>query len=129
MRARRPDAKIARIPTCDFIDRLIEAIRRDRMEAFRESVASLDAMLLDDVRLPEDRRASTKEILFNLDEVLNRGGQVVVTCDVAPRRYPPLARWLSAKGGGMAAALRGFTSSSRRTSFPLLPYTRSSAGA
>jgi chromosomal replication initiator protein len=105
MRSRRPEAKIRRIPTADFIDELVDAIRRDKTPRFRQSLADLDALLLDDIRL-RGKTQTMKEILHNLNDVLNRGAQVVVTCDVPPRRVPLLDQWLRSHADvGLAVAI------------------------
>jgi len=41
MRARRPNAKIMRVPAQELIDQMINALRRDGIRRFRESVAAL----------------------------------------------------------------------------------------
>jgi len=125
MRTRRPNAKIMRAPAQELIDQMINALRRDGIRRFRESVAALDALLLDDVWIGEEKANTMQELLFHFENVLNNDGQVVLTSHVAPDAFPVLYRWLESRHGTAVA----LTSSLPRTSSPLLPYIRSNAGA
>jgi len=124
MRARQPNAEIRRAPAHEFIDQIILAIRRNGMERLRQSVATLDALLLDDVWIGEDKVNTMKELVHHFDNVLNNVGQVVVTSHVAPAAFPALRHWIESRHGSAVT----LTSSLPRTSSPPLPCSRSNAG-
>jgi len=124
MRARRPDAKIMRAPAQELIDQMINAIRRDGMRRFRDSIAELDALLLDDIWIGEDKPNTMQELLLHFDNVLYNDGQVVLTSHIGVDAFPMLRRWIESRHG-KAVALT--SSLPRRSSLPL-PYIRSNAG-
>ncbi|HEX2120708.1 MAG TPA: DnaA/Hda family protein [Thermoanaerobaculia bacterium] len=67
-----------------FAAQLIGAIRADRMPAFRQSIAAVDMLLLDDAPLGQDRPHTLEEIFFNVNQVVSGGAQVVVTFGMRP---------------------------------------------
>jgi chromosomal replication initiation ATPase DnaA len=125
MRVRQPNAQIMRAPAQEFINQMILAIRRDTIRRFRDSIAGLNALLLDDAWIGEDKTATMKELLLHFDNVLNNDGQIVLTSHVAPDAFPVLYRWLESRHGRAVI----LTSSLPRTSSPPLPCIRSNAGA
>jgi len=92
------EMKVMRSPAADFVARMIDAIRRDEMSAFRQSLDAIDAMLLDDVWLG-DKELTMRELLMSLDGPLMRGAQIVLTTHVLPDRFPALARWVETHRG------------------------------
>src|SRR5437763_5109625 len=45
-----PHAKVVRVPVVAFVSSMVDAMRAETMPAFEESLASMDALLLDDLR-------------------------------------------------------------------------------
>jgi chromosomal replication initiator protein len=125
MRARWPNAKIMRAPAQEFIDQIINAIRRDTIRHFRDSITRLDALLLDDVWIGEEKPRTLEELLLNFGTLLVNNAQVIVTSHVAPDAFPILTRWIESHHGSLV----NLTSSLPRTSSPPLPYIQNNAGA
>jgi chromosomal replication initiator protein len=99
LRARRPDTRVLRAPAQQVIDQIIEAIRHDEMQRFRTSIATLDALLLDDVWIGADKPRTLEELLRHFESVLMNNGQIVVTSHVAPDAFPILKRWIESHHG------------------------------
>jgi chromosomal replication initiation ATPase DnaA len=91
-----------RLTTHDFVMRIIEAIGNDTMEDFRQSFDSIDALLLDDAYVGNDRPATAEELLLIVERVRARGVPVVLTSHVA---RSPLTHWVESHHG-MIAMLR-----------------------
>lgn len=77
MRSRRPNAKIVRLSADVLIARLVDAIRFDDMTAFRQSLA-VDALLIDDLPLDDDKPHTREEIFRSLEHALTQRAQIVV---------------------------------------------------
>lgn len=84
IRAHRPGANILHLAAETFIARVIDAIRSDEMRALRESIASVDALLLDDLQLRSDREHTLREIFLRFEELLTYGVQVVSASPAPP---------------------------------------------
>lgn len=84
MRAHRPRANILHLAAETFIARVIDAIRSDEMRAFRESIASVDALFLDDLQLGSDREHTLREIFLRFEELVTHGVQVVAASAAPP---------------------------------------------
>lgn len=93
MRLRHPPAKIVCLPADAFVARIIGAIRADTTSAFRQSLLSLDALLLDDLTFPAGKERTEEEVLRRLDEASTAGVQIVVTTDApSTASRPPFQR-------------------------------------
>ena len=65
------DALVACLSAQDFLDELVEAIERDRIEAWRSRYRRATALLLDDVQLLAGKsRTSSPSSSFSVDSVL-----------------------------------------------------------
>lgn len=84
MRAHRPRANILYLAAETFIARVIDAIRSDEMCAFRESIASVEALFLDDLQLGSDREHTLREIFLRFEDLLTHGAQVVAASAAPP---------------------------------------------
>jgi chromosomal replication initiation ATPase DnaA len=79
MRMRHPQRKIVLTSGTALIASLLEAIRADEMPQFRASLAQIDALLLDDMDALADRPRTQQEVFAQLRQLVDRGGQVVLT--------------------------------------------------
>jgi chromosomal replication initiator protein len=85
--ARRADplgGNILLVPVETLAAQLIDAIRSDQMPAFRQSIAAAEMLLLDDCPLAQERQNTLEEIFFNVNQLVARGVQVVMTFGTRP---------------------------------------------
>lgn len=101
-----PDALVACLSAQDFLDELVQAIERDRLDAWRSRYRRVSALLLDDVHLLAGKERSQEE-LFNLFNVLvDKQFQVIFTVNLPPRELDGVnERLISRMEGGLVTHL------------------------
>jgi chromosomal replication initiator protein len=84
------DALVACLSAQDFLDELVQAIERDRLESWRSRYRRATAFLLDDIHLLAGKERSQEE-LFNLfNMLLDSERQLVFTANRLPRELEGL---------------------------------------
>ena len=81
--ADRADAVVACLSTQDFVDDLIKAIDKDRVNWWRVRYRRITALLLDDIHLLSGKERSQEE-LFWLFNLLHEGGRQMVFTSAVP---------------------------------------------
>jgi chromosomal replication initiator protein DnaA len=104
--AREPGAVVACLDAADFIDDLIKAIEKDRVNWWRARYRRVTALLLDDVQLLAGRERSQEE-LFWLFNLLAEGGRQMAFTSVEPldQLKGVEARLLTRLEGGLVVEL------------------------
>jgi chromosomal replication initiator protein DnaA len=106
MRAQQPELNILRMRTETLIERLSHAIRYDKLLQFKQELASLDALLLDDIEYVGGRELVQQEIFSRFSEFLLRDAQLVVTSTVHPREIRALSdRVMAQLQGGLITSV------------------------
>jgi chromosomal replication initiator protein len=85
VRRAHPDWKVTYITSEDFTNRFVQAMRLDKLGAFRKQFRECDVLLVDDLHFLATKKATQEEFLHTFDVLLADGRQLVLTCDCHPR--------------------------------------------
>jgi chromosomal replication initiator protein len=85
LRRAHPDWKVTYITSEDFTNRFVQAMRLDKLGAFRKQFRECDVLLVDDLHFLATKKATQEEFLHTFDTLLADGRQLVLTCDCHPR--------------------------------------------
>jgi chromosomal replication initiator protein len=85
IRRAHPDWKVTYITSEDFTNRFVQAMRLDKLGAFRRQFRECDVLLVDDLHFLATKKATQEEFLHTFDVLLADGRQLVLTCDCHPR--------------------------------------------
>ena len=85
LRKSRPEWRILFVTAEEFTHRFVQAMRLNRIGAFRKQFRSCDALLLDDLQFLAKKQATQEEFLHTLDSLQNEGRPVAAACDCHPR--------------------------------------------
>jgi chromosomal replication initiator protein DnaA len=104
--AKAPGAIVACLSAQDFLDELVQAIDRDRVDPWRARYRRVTALLLDDVHLLAGKERSQEELFHLYNHMAAGERQLVFTLHAPPRRVPGLDdRLISRLEGGLVAEL------------------------
>ena len=91
VREHKPRKKVLYVPAETFVSELVEAIRNQTTQKFKNKYRSVDYLLFDDVQFIIKKGNAVEEELFNTFEALdNANKQIVFTSDRPPRELGDL---------------------------------------
>ena len=107
IRENNPDANILYVNCERFVSDMVKALQHSRMNDFKNSYRSLDALLIDDIQFLADKSRSQEEFFHTFNSLYEAHAQMVITCDRFPKEIDGLEdRIRSRLGWGLAVDIK-----------------------
>jgi len=107
IRENNPAANILYVNCERFVSDMVKALQHSRMDDFKNSYRSLDALLIDDIQFLADKNRSQEEFFHTFNSLYEAHAQMVITCDRFPKEIDGLEdRIQSRLGWGLAVDIK-----------------------
>ena len=87
---RNPSARVVYLSSESFMNELIAALRRDRMDEFKARFRKIDVLIVDDVQFLAGRERTQEEFFHTFNSLYDGHHQIVLTSDKFPKEIPDL---------------------------------------
>ncbi|MCE5244777.1 MAG: chromosomal replication initiator protein DnaA [Syntrophobacteraceae bacterium] len=103
--ASKPNLRVQYVTTEQFANEMIFALKHGNIEAFKNKFrAGCDVLLLERIEFLSGKDKVQKELVYTLDELMDRGKKVLCTGNAYPRDIPKLNVELQSRLGGILIA-------------------------
>ncbi len=102
-----PQANVLYVNCERFVSDMVKALQHSKMNEFKNSYRSLDALLVDDIQFLADKSRSQEEFFHTFNSLYEASAQMVITCDRYPKEIEGLEdRIRSRLGWGLAVDIK-----------------------
>lgn len=103
---RRPNANVAYLHSERFVADMVKALQHNTINEFKRYYRSLSVLLIDDIQFFAGKERSQEEFFHTFNALLERGQQVILTCDRYPKEVNGLEERLKSRfGWGLPVAI------------------------
>ncbi|CAN5267572.1 chromosomal replication initiator protein DnaA [soil metagenome] len=103
---RDPQAPVAYVHSERFVGDMVRALQHNKINEFKRTYRSLDALLIDDIQFFADKERSQEEFFHTFNALLEGQQQVILTCDRYPKEVDGLQERLKSRfGWGLTVAI------------------------
>ena len=96
---RNPNARVVYLHSERFVADMVNALRHNRIEKFKQFYRSLDALLIDDIQFFAHKEQSQEEFFHTFNTLLEGNRQVILTSDRFPKEVDGLEDRLKSRFG------------------------------
>jgi len=103
---RNREAKVIYLHSEQFVSEMIQALRSDRIEAFKQHYRTAGALLIDDIQFFAGKDRTQEEFFHTFNALLDSQQQIILTCDRYPKEVDGIeARLRSRFGWGLTVSI------------------------
>ena len=94
-----PKKKIAYVHSEKFVSDMVKSLQLGAINEFKQYYRSLDALLIDDIQFFAKKEQSQEELFHTFNSLLEKGSQMILTCDRYPKEIDGLEDRLKSRLG------------------------------
>lgn len=95
--SQKPETRVCYCSAEKFMHEMVNSIRLNKMEDFRERYRSVDVLLIDDIQFIAGRERTQVEFFHTFNSLYESHKQIVITSDKFPREMPNLEERLRSR--------------------------------
>ncbi|MBK69925.1 MAG: chromosomal replication initiator protein DnaA [Euryarchaeota archaeon] len=99
LKKRNPNKKIKYVHSEKFVSDMVKSLQLGAISEFKQHYRFLDALLIDDIQFFAKKEQSQEELFHTFNSLLERGSQMILTCDRYPKEIDGLEDRLKSRLG------------------------------
>jgi len=115
IRKTRPELNVLFLTSESFTNYFTQALTSRTVPSFRQRFRNVDVLLVDNIEFLGNKNATQEEFLHTIDQLMDHGGQLALSCDRHPRLLTKHREELTARFvGGLVCRIEAPADSTRR---------------
>ena len=103
---RQPNAAVRYVSANQFFQDMVQALRRETVDQFKNLYQSLDMLLIDDIQFLSGKQRSQEEFFYVFEALVNDHRQILISSDTYPKEMSGLDDRLKSRfNSGLIAAI------------------------